>query len=144
MEIKEGVGDRAQACHNTTRGARMADRPRREVDELVSIVVDVGVQSGHASVRPVFAEKCRNMSQDIRTGDSTINICIIRKRTESKNNSEITCALNIIKTSIATTKCLTSDDSAKKNTTEIPKLDNLKEANPFFSKYEAKLKKVYE
>ena len=79
---------------------------------------------------------CGTQNKKIRMSVSFLRKCLFIKN--------INLPLNIIKTSIATTKCLTSDDSAKKNTTEIPKLDNLKEANPFFSKYEAKLKKVYE
>ena len=70
-----------------------------------------------------------------------MSVSFLRKCLFIKN---INLPLNKFKISIATTKCLASDDSAEKNATEIPKLDNLKEVNPFFSKYESKLKKVYE
>jgi len=69
-----------------------------------------------------------------------MSVSLLRKSFQPKNLIQ----LNTIKFLVTTAKCLASDDSAAKKVTEVPKLENLKEINPFFSKYEAKLKKVYE
>ena len=71
-----------------------------------------------------------------------MSVSLLRKSFQIKNLN------NFLKTSnfsISKVKSLATDESAEtKGTTEVPKLENLKEINPFFAKYEAKLKKVYE
>ena len=68
-----------------------------------------------------------------------MNITSVRNSFQLKNLLKIN--FNLPKTVV---KCFSSE---AKNSTEkhpeVPKLENLKEKNPFFSKYEAKLKTAY-
>jgi hypothetical protein len=70
-----------------------------------------------------------------------MSVSLLRKSFQIKNLNNFFKKFNF---SISTVKCLATDESAAKKTTEVPKLEKLKEINPFFNKYEAKLKKVYE